>query len=40
MSDPNEMIVQPLKKFYKESLNLVRKCRKPDRKGTYTTPAA
>eukprot|EP00636_Phaeomonas_parva_P010377 CAMPEP_0118852016 /NCGR_PEP_ID=MMETSP1163-20130328/1215_1 /TAXON_ID=124430 /ORGANISM="Phaeomonas parva, Strain CCMP2877" /LENGTH=70 /DNA_ID=CAMNT_0006784415 /DNA_START=303 /DNA_END=515 /DNA_ORIENTATION=+ len=32
MSNPNELIVVPLRKFYKESLNLVRKCKKPNRK--------
>lgn len=32
MSDVNAVIVQPLKQFYKDSVHLVKKCTKPDRK--------
>lgn len=34
MSDVNAHIIQPLKKFAKDSTHLVKKCTKPDRKGT------
>ncbi len=33
MSDVNAHIIQPLKKFAKDSTHLVKKCTKPDRKG-------
>lgn len=33
MSDVNAHIIEPLKKFAKESMHLVKKCTKPDRKG-------
>jgi protein transport protein SEC61 subunit gamma and related proteins len=33
MSDINAMVVDPLKKFVKDSVYLVKKCTKPDRKG-------
>ncbi len=33
MSDVNAHIIQPLKKFAKDSAHLVKKCTKPDRKG-------
>lgn len=32
MSDVNAVIVQPLKQFVKDSVHLVKKCTKPDRK--------
>lgn len=32
MSDVNAVIVQPLKDFVKDSMHLVKKCTKPDRK--------
>lgn len=35
MSDVNAHIIQPLKKFAKDSSHLVKKCTKPDRKGAY-----
>ena len=34
MSDINTMVIQPLKAFAKNSVHLVKKCTKPDRKGT------
>jgi len=37
MSDVNAHIIQPLKKFAKDSTHLVKKCTKPDRKGKPTT---
>jgi hypothetical protein len=33
MSDVNAHLIQPLKKFAKDSIHLVKKCTKPDRKG-------
>jgi protein transport protein SEC61 subunit gamma-like protein len=35
MSDINAMIVDPLKKFAKDSIYLVKRCSKPDFKGAY-----
>ena len=32
MSDVNAVIVQPFKQFVKDSIHLVKKCTKPDRK--------
>ncbi|RMX69319.1 hypothetical protein DD238_001503 [Peronospora effusa] len=32
MSDVNTLVFQPLKEFFKNSLHLVKKCNKPDRK--------
>eukprot|EP00602_Paraphysomonas_sp_CaronLab_P006983 CAMPEP_0185024316 /NCGR_PEP_ID=MMETSP1103-20130426/7339_1 /TAXON_ID=36769 /ORGANISM="Paraphysomonas bandaiensis, Strain Caron Lab Isolate" /LENGTH=70 /DNA_ID=CAMNT_0027557245 /DNA_START=56 /DNA_END=268 /DNA_ORIENTATION=+ len=32
MSDVNALIIDPLKKFVKDSIYLVKKCTKPDRK--------
>jgi len=32
MSDVNEFAIAPLKQFMKESIHLVKKCTKPDRK--------
>ena len=34
MSDVNSMIIEPLTKFVKDSTYLVKKCTKPDHKGT------
>lgn len=34
MSDVNSMVIEPLSKFYKDSSYLVKKCTKPDHKGT------
>eukprot|EP00640_Fibrocapsa_japonica_P007951 CAMPEP_0113944508 /NCGR_PEP_ID=MMETSP1339-20121228/34467_1 /TAXON_ID=94617 /ORGANISM="Fibrocapsa japonica" /LENGTH=72 /DNA_ID=CAMNT_0000949735 /DNA_START=117 /DNA_END=335 /DNA_ORIENTATION=+ /assembly_acc=CAM_ASM_000762 len=31
-SDVNTVLIDPLKKFYKDSVHLVMKCTKPDRK--------
>ena len=36
MSDVNTLIVDPLKAFVKDSIYLVKKCTKPDRKGIIT----
>lgn len=33
MSDVNELLIQPLQKFSKDSMHLIKKCTKPDRKG-------
>jgi protein transport protein SEC61 subunit gamma-like protein len=33
MSDVNAMVIEPLKNFVKDSIYLVKKCTKPDRKG-------
>lgn len=33
MSDINTVLVEPLRRFAKDSYNLVVKCNKPDRKG-------
>lgn len=33
MSDVNTLVVEPLKKFVKDSTYLVKKCTKPDHKG-------
>lgn len=38
MSDVNAHIIQPLKKFAKDSTHLVKKCTKPDRKGKPPPP--
>lgn len=35
MSDVNAHLIQPLKKFAKDSIHLVKKCTKPDRKGQW-----
>lgn len=35
MSDLNEYVIEPLKKFYVDASYLVRKCEKPDAAGTY-----
>ncbi|CAM9380358.1 unnamed protein product [Pylaiella littoralis] len=32
MSDVNELLIQPLQKFSKDSMHLIKKCTKPDRK--------
>ncbi len=40
MSDVNAHIIQPLKKFAKDSAHLVKKCTKPDRKGKSLIPEA
>lgn len=33
MSDVNELLIAPLQKFSKDSMHLIKKCTKPDRKG-------
>lgn len=33
MSDVNSLVVEPLTKFFKDSVYLVKKCTKPDRRG-------
>lgn len=33
MSDVNELLIQPLQRFSKDSMHLIKKCTKPDRKG-------
>jgi hypothetical protein len=33
MSDVNTLVFQPLQQFFKNSVHLVKKCNKPDRKG-------
>lgn len=33
MSDVNTLVFQPLQQFVKNSIHLVKKCTKPDRKG-------
>lgn len=33
MSDVNELLIVPLQKFSKDSMHLIKKCTKPDRKG-------
>ncbi|KAG1697545.1 hypothetical protein DVH05_015988 [Phytophthora capsici] len=33
MSDVNTLVFQPLNQFFKNSLHLIKKCNKPDRKG-------
>lgn len=33
MADINELVIEPLKQFAKDSIHLVKKCTKPDRKG-------
>lgn len=33
MSDVNTLVFQPLQQFFKNSVHLVKKCTKPDRKG-------
>lgn len=35
MSDVNELLIAPLEKFSKDSMHLIKKCTKPDRKGEY-----
>ena len=35
MSDVNTLLIEPLTKFVKDSAYLVKKCTKPDHKGTY-----
>ena len=37
MSDVNTLIIDPLREFAKDSVRLVKKCTKPDRKGPSTT---
>lgn len=36
MSDVNTLVFQPLQQFVKNSVHLVKKCTKPDRKGAFT----
>ncbi|CAM9327054.1 unnamed protein product [Phaeothamnion confervicola] len=33
MSDVNELLIKPLQEFARDSMHLVKKCTKPDRKG-------
>lgn len=40
MTDVNEMIVEPLVKFIKDSSYLVKKCTKPDHKGMFSSQNA
>lgn len=35
MSDVNELLIAPLQKFSKDSMHLIKKCTKPDRKGEF-----
>lgn len=35
MSDVNTLVFQPLQQFFKNSVHLVKKCTKPDRKGAF-----
>lgn len=35
MSDVNELLIAPLQKFAKDSMHLIKKCTKPDRKGEF-----
>lgn len=37
MSDVNELLIQPLQKFSKDSMHLIKKCTKPDRKGKFVS---
>ncbi|RLN53502.1 hypothetical protein BBJ28_00013645 [Nothophytophthora sp. Chile5] len=36
MSDVNTLVFQPLQQFFKNSVHLVKKCNKPDRKGAFS----
>lgn len=40
MSDANTLVFQPLQQFFKNSVHLVKKCTKPDRKGAFLAPSA
>lgn len=35
MSDVNELLITPLQKFSKDSMHLIKRCTKPDRKGEF-----
>ncbi|CAM9122836.1 unnamed protein product [Discosporangium mesarthrocarpum] len=40
MSDVNELLIIPLQKFAKDSMHLIKKCTKPDRKEFMTVAKA
>jgi hypothetical protein len=40
MTDINELVIQPLIRFYKDSAHLVKKCTKPDHRGKFVAHEA